>query len=127
MNKTPVPMTLGDIGNPVIIQLGDGLYAPTDYSGYPNLVVTAVLTAKGDARVNYGTVICSVLDAAIGQFLFPGFPKGVLSYNSVTDIGTAPGNYDLSFRVDYYGDGITRVASVDGMLAIRLYDSRPSS
>ncbi len=127
VNENPVPMTLGDIGNPILFQIGDGQYAPTDYSGYPNLVVSAVLTAKQDLTIQYATVHCTVVDAALGQFLFPGFPKGVLAYNSITDRGTAPGSYELSFQVDYYGDGTTRVSSVEGMLTIRLYDARPST
>ncbi len=127
VNEDPVPMTIGDIGNPIVIQIGDGQYAPTDYSGYPNLVVTAVLTFKGDPSTPYASVVCPAADAALGQFLFPGFPKGTLAYNSTTDVGTPPGTYDLSFTIDYYGDGATRVSSVEGMLAIRLYDARPST
>ena len=127
VNAAPIPMTLGDIGNPIIIQLGDGNYMPTDYSSYPNIIVTAILTAKNNPETQYASIICTNLDPSIGQFLFPGFSAGILTYNRATDIGTAPGSYELSFIVDYYGDTTSRVSSVDGLLAIRLYNSRPSS
>ena len=127
VNDEPVPMTIGDINNPMSIQIGNAGCppVPTDYSSYPRMAVTAVLTLRGDASTAFAVVFCSVIDATIGLFLFPGFPKGTLAYNSTTNVGTPPGSYDLSFNLDYYGDGVTRVSSVDGMLAVRLHEARP--
>ena len=126
VNAAPIPMTIGDFGNPIVVQLGDSCFEPTDYSSYGSLVVTATLTSRTNPTALLPPIVCQAVDASIGQFLFPGFPKGALAYNDATGAGIPPGQYAISFTVDYTGDASTRVAGVEGMIAVSVYSARPS-
>ena len=123
LNCEPLILTNGDFGHKFIVQISDTDDGPLNFMPYPNMTMVGHLSERCDDHTVVASCVCTPLDKEVGQFYF-SFPKGALDWNQNTEVGVYPGYYELSFIIDYYGDGSQEVSTAYNIVKVKILGRR---
>jgi hypothetical protein len=111
-NEDPYPLIQGDTFPPYVFTIQDSTGQPADFSSYGSLVIRARFREQGSA-LSLAVITCSVVDAAIGQFMIGSWPAAVAAAEE--------GKHELEIEVDYLGDG-TQMQTVYHIVQFKVHE-----